>query len=135
MDVTGVVDSSSTNSANTGLRSRGAQGSIDVLVTRGNSYKDTSLGQLGDGVVDSLILVGSQTEVGQDALRAVALVFVCNQEVNSLEDVGVGARAAISQDLDSEDETLLGNAVGLGRDGTRDMGTVAVTIRVLAVNE
>ena len=113
VDIASVINGRAADSADTRLGSWRTLRGINVLVTRGDTYKDTSLGQLCDSIIDGLVLVGSQTEVGQNTLGAITLVLVSDEEVNALKHIGVGTRAAVTKDLDSIDETLLGNTVGL----------------------
>lgn len=74
---------SGTNSAGIVSRSGRGVGSILVIVTSSNTNKDTRLGELGGGIVDTLVLASSNRQVDKNTLGAVAGLGVLSNKLQS----------------------------------------------------
>jgi hypothetical protein len=119
--------------------SRRVVAGVSVVVTGGNSEVDTSV----DSSVDSLVKDGgfatAQAHVGSRALEALSLALLGDADLlevglggvlNTLDDVGHGARAVGAEDLDGLDVSLLGDTVLLAGNSARAVCSVSVAILV-----
>lgn len=123
-----VVAVSGTDGADRGLGSRGGVGSVAVVVTGSDGDKDTRALELGSGAVDGGGVATTEGHGSDDTTGAVAVAVVVGNKVHAGDDGGELARATVVEDLDTVDVGLLGDTVGLGADGARAVGAVAVAV-------
>lgn len=105
---------------------------VDVGVAGGDSDKDTVAGGGGDGVADGLPrgLGAAKGQVGGGAGGAAAGGAVAGEPGQAGDDVRGIAASGLVADLDGDELGLLGNTVGVGADGTSDVGTVTLEVGV-----
>ena len=112
---------------------------ISVIVASSDGEMET----LGNGSIDSHVkqssLATTERHVGDRALEALALTGLglldlllvgLGSPVDSLDDIGHGARAVGAKNLDGIDVGLLGDTVLLTSDGAGAVSTMAVAILV-----
>ena len=134
-----VSESAGTNGDGVLSGSRRVVARVSVVVTGGNSEVDTGI----DSSVDSLVKDGgfatAQAHVGSGALEALSLALLGDADLlevrlggvlNTLDDVGHGARAVGAEDLDGLDVSLLGDTVLLAGDSARAVCSVSVAILI-----
>ena len=112
---------------------------VCVVVTGGNGEVDAGIDGSVDGKVKSSGLATAKRHVGSRALEALLLALLGGADsvavslggpLNTLDDVGHGARAVGAEDLDGVDVGLLGDTILLTSDGTRAVGAVTVAILI-----
>jgi len=112
---------------------------VGVVVTGGNSKVNTGIDSSVDSLIEESRLATTKTHVGSAALEALSLALLglfdllnvgLSSVLDTLDDVGHGARAVGAEDLDGLDVGLLGNTVLLASDGTRAVSAVAVAVLV-----
>jgi hypothetical protein len=113
---------------------------VGVVVTGGNSEVDAGVDSSVDSLVEESRLATTETHVGSATLEALSLALLglvdllnvrLGGELDTLDDIGHGARAVGAENLDGLDVGLLGNTVLLASDGTRAVSAVAVAVLVL----
>lgn len=127
---------------------RGVAGVLG-LVTSGNSHKDTGRDDTSGRGVHRGRLVTSQRHVGNRTVRAVAGFDIVCDKIDAGDDTRVGTlnynelgpfqegskayRTAGVENLDGVEPGVLGNSIGIGSDGSSNVGTVTVAIGVGAI--
>lgn len=136
---TAVIETRGTDSD--GLSGSGGRvvASISVVVASSDGKVNTSADSGVDGGIESLGLATTKRHVGDGALEALALTVLGlllllemagGSELDTLDDVGHGARAVGSENLDGVDIGLLGNTVLLTGDSTGAVSAVTVAILI-----
>jgi hypothetical protein len=112
---------------------------VGVIVACGNSEVDTSIDSSVDSLVEDGRFATAQAHVGSRALEALSLALLGDADLlemrlggvlNTLDDVGHGARAVGAEDLDGLDVCLLGHTVLLAGDGARAVCSVSVAVLI-----
>ena len=134
-----VSESAGTNGDGVLSSSRRVVARISVVVTGGNSEVDTGVDSSVDSLVEDGRFATTQAHVGSRALEALSLALLGNADLlemrlggvlNTLDNVGHGARAVGAEDLDGLDVSLLGNTVLLAGDSARAVCSVSVAILI-----
>jgi hypothetical protein len=134
-----VSESAGTNGDGVLSGSRRVVARISVVVTGGNSEVDTGVDSSVDSLVEDGRFATTQAHVGSRALEALSLALLGNADLlemrlggvlNTLDNIGHGARAVGAEDLDGLDVSLLGNTVLLAGDSARAVCSVSVAILV-----
>jgi hypothetical protein len=134
-----VVQGGSTDSDGVGSSGRRVLAGVGIVVTGGNGKVDTGINSSVDSLVEDSRLATSQTHVGGRTLEALLLTILCGLDsvrvslsspLDTLDDVGHGARAVRAEDLDGVDVGLLGNTVLLASNSTGAVGAVTVAILI-----
>ena len=125
-----------TDSDGVGSSGRRVVASIGVIVTSSDGKVNTSLDSSVNSEIQSTGATATERHVGNAALPALLALLglldvSLSSPLNTLDDVGHGARAVGAQDLDSVDIGLLGNTVLGASDGARAVSAVSVTIDIL----
>jgi hypothetical protein len=117
----------------------GVVAGVGVVVTGSNGKVDTSVNSGVDSKVKGGGLATSQAHVGSAALEALLLTVLGSLDgvrvrlssvLDTLDDVGHGARAVGAEHLDGVDVRLLGDTVLLTSNSAGAVGAVAVAILV-----
>lgn len=136
---TAVIESRGTNSDGLGSSSGGVLAGIGVVVTGSNGEVDTRADGSVDSSIESLGLATTERHVGDRALESLALAILGllhlidmagGSKLDTLDDIGHGARSVGSENLDSVDVSLLGNAVLGATDGAGAVSTVTIAILI-----
>lgn len=127
-----ISRSRGTNSADSRLGSRRGVASISTIITSSDGQEDAGVDQGGSSSVDGSGKASTKRHVGDGAVGAVSGLRVVGNKVHARNDVGKCTAARVVEDLDAVDRGLLRNAIGAAANGARDVGSVAVTISVLA---
>lgn len=135
VDISLVVDVTTTHRAGSELRGRRKVLGISVLVTGSDGGEDTVANQSGDGFVDSSRSVTPNANGGYDALGAVTRLEVTGDIVDASDDGRPRGAATVSEDLDTVELGLLGDTIGLASHSTGAVGSVAVAVGGLAIDE
>lgn len=130
----GIVASGGTDSADRGLGSGGVVGSVGVVIASGNSKEDTGVDEVPGSSVDGGRVATAEGHVGNSAVGAVAAGEVGLDIVDTSNDTGSGAGAGGVEDLDSNQGGLLGDTIEATANGASDVGAVAVSVGVGAVD-
>jgi hypothetical protein len=118
---------------------RGVIARVCVVVTGGNGEVDAGVDGSVDGEVKSGRLATTKRHVGGRALEALLLALLGSADgiavslsspLNTLHDIGHGARAVRAEHLDGVDVGLLGDTVLLASNSARAVSSVAVAILV-----
>ena len=136
---TAVVESRGTDGDGLGSGSRRVLAGIGVVVTGSNSEVDTRADSSVDSSIESLGLATTERHVGDRALEALALTILGLLDLidmagggvlNTLDDIGHGARSVGSEDLNGVDAGLLGNTVLLTTDSAGAVSAVTIAILI-----
>lgn len=112
---------------------------VGVVVTGGHGEVDASVNGSVDSLVEERRLTATQAHVGSGALEALSLALLRDADLlgvglggvlDTLDDVGHGARAVGAQDLDGLDVSLLGDTVLLAGNSARAVCSVSVAILI-----
>jgi hypothetical protein len=134
-----VVQGGSTDSDGILSSGRRVVARVGIVVTGGNGKVDTGINSSVDSSVQENRLATSQTHVGSGTLEALLLTLLCvrgslkvrlSSPLDTLDDVGHGARAVGAEDLDGVDVGLLGNTVLLASNRAGAVGAVTVAILI-----
>jgi hypothetical protein len=118
---------------------RGVVAGVCVVVTGGNGEVDAGVDGSVDRKVKSGGLATTKGHVGSRALEALLLALLggadgvavsLSSPLNTLHDIGHGARAVGAEDLDGIDVGLLGNTILLTSNSAGAVGAVTVAILV-----
>jgi hypothetical protein len=122
------------------LSSRGrVVAGVCVVVTGGNGEVDAGVDGSVDSKVESGRLATTKRHVGSRALEALLLALLGSADgvvvslsgpLNTLHDIGHGARAVGAEDLDGVDVGLLGDTVLLASNSAGAVGAVTVAILI-----
>lgn len=123
--------------------SGGVVASVPVVITGSDCEMKTGVDSTVDGLVESSGLSSTKRHVGDGALvlrRAGSLELSessgsllhsgIGSENNTGDDIGHGAGAVGTEDLDSDDVSCLSNSVLPGSDGTGTVSTVTVVVLI-----
>lgn len=142
---------SGTDSEDRGLGSGGNVGCSLGLVTGSDGKENTGRDDGGGRAVDGGGLAASERHVGNGTVGAAAGLRVGGYEVDTSNDTRVSALCSVSQSftgvpgsiktygaagvehLDGIELSLLSNTVGLGTNGSSNVGAVTIAIGVLAI--
>lgn len=119
-----------TNGAGGRLGSRGVVGGVRVIVSGRDGEEDVVVDHGGGGAVESSRVATSQGHVGDDTIGAVPPAGVTGDEVDTGNDAGVAAGALVVQNLDAVEPGVLGDTVGVGADGSSNVGAVSLSVAV-----
>ena len=113
----------------------GVVASIGIVVTGSDGEVNTSINGGIDSEIQCTGAATAKRHVGNATLeflvaRLGLLDVSLDSPLNALDDIGHGARAVGAENLDSVDVGLLGNTVLLAGNGTRAVGSVAVSILI-----
>lgn len=112
---------------------------VSVVVAGSDSEVDASVDSSVDSLVEEGRFATTQAHVGSRALEALSLALLGDADLlevrlggvlNTLDNVGHGARAVGAQDLDGLDVCLLGHTVLLAGDGARAVCSVSVAVLI-----
>ena len=123
------------NGADGSLRGRRVVGRVGVVVAGGDGEKDTGINKGGGGLVNGGRVATTKGHVGNDTLGAAALGGIGGNEVDASDDTGGAAGAVGAENLDGVELGLLSDTIGGGADGAGNVGAVAVTVGVGAVDK
>jgi hypothetical protein len=115
--------------------SRRVVASISVVITGSDSEVNSSINSGVDSEVQSAGAATTKRHIGNATFeflvtRLGLLDVSLGSPLNTLDNIGHGARAVRAEDLDSVDVGLLGNTVLLAGNSTRAVGSVAVSILI-----
>lgn len=136
---TAVIESRGTDGDGLRGSSGGVLAGVGVVVAGSDSKVDTRADSSVDSGIKSLSLATTERHVGDGALEALALTVLGSLDLlkmagssvlNTLDDVGHGARAVGAENLDGVDMSLLRNTVLLATDGAGAVSAVAVAILI-----
>jgi len=134
-----IGESRGTDSDGVGGSGARVVASVGVVVASGDGKVDTGIDSGVDSHVEGWGLTPTQAHVGSRALEALLLsglgsfhggTMSLDGKLNTLYDVGHGARAIGAEDLDGVDVGLLGNTILLASDGARAVGSVAIAVLI-----
>lgn len=131
---TGIGRGSGTNCADGGLGGRRGEGSVGVVVTGSNGKEDSGRDHVGGSGVHGRRSATTETHVGNRAVGAASGARVGGDEVHAGNDTRSGAGTRGAENLDGVDVGLLGDTVGGSANGTSDVSSVTVAVRVVAVD-
>jgi len=105
----GVSDGGGTYGDGNANTSGGGVNGIDVTVTGGNGGGNTGVYEVGDGTVEGRGGTTSQTHRGNSGTAA----MVIGNPVNPRDDIGVGPGASVTENLNRNNLSALGNTAAL----------------------
>lgn len=112
---------------------------VGVVIAGSDSEVKTSINGCIDSQIEGARFAATQAHVGNGALEMLLLAFLCGGDrlsmgssspLNTLDNVGHGARAIGLQDLDCVNACLLSNTKFLASDSAGAVSSVAVAIDV-----
>ena len=125
---------------------------VGTVIASSDGHEDAGFDQGGSSAVHGSGLAATKRHVGNSAVGATASLGVVGDKVDTGDDARVGSlrlnqsvfeqnnyigestyRTAGIEDLDSIELSLLCHTIGLGSNGSGDVGTMAVAINVLTV--
>lgn len=130
----GKVGGGGTDSAGEGLVGGGGALGVGVLVAGGDGEEVAGVDDGTGSRVDGAGGAAAKRHVDDGAVGAGAGPGVSDDKVHASDDARGAAGSRSVEDLDGVELGLLGNTIGSTTDGAGDVGTVAVAIRVAAVN-
>lgn len=113
-----------------GGRSRGRRvvGSVGVVVTGSDGEGETSSDSGSNSVVDGSRVATTEGHVGNSLLGDALALSIGSSPLNTRDNTGVGSRAGLVEDLDTNDVGLLSNTVDGTSSGTGTVGAVTVQL-------